>query len=530
MAQPQLRPGAFAGAARISGSGVLVYSVGIITSITRTGPGIYQIGLSPGISANEHTFRIQPILGFAAEASGSVNVVVTPPLLQTVVGGVAADLDCYIEVTRVRTADGIVSSTFPAVPAAPPPPSSGNVTGPASSTDNAIVRFDGTTGKIIQDYTSGAPIVDDTGRVGIGTTNPGRRLHVFDPTLDFAALFESGDSGGGIELRDNATTPSSVGLLAVGNNLKLNAGGAERMRIDSAGQVTIFNVLLGTGVLGGTPVSGAGTRIMWIPAKAAFRVGVVTGTEWDDANIGVRSFASGKDCIASGADSTAMGDGCNASGSNTWAMGRSCVASSAEAVAMGTSCTASAEGAVAMGSNCNATGRHSFAAGRNATAVEKALATGARSNARLIGTHAHASGRILADGDAQTIVAPVMRQTTDATLTELTLEGATPGVNSRLVLQDDTCWTFSILVVVRNLAGGENAAYAFEGIIKRDTGAGTTALVGFITKTVLAEDVAAWDVTVDADSSAGSLRVRATGEAAKTINWFARVTLSEVAG
>ena len=40
---------------------------------------------------------------------------------------------------------------------------SGDVTGPASSTDNAIVRFDGTTGKVIQDYTSGAPTISDTG-------------------------------------------------------------------------------------------------------------------------------------------------------------------------------------------------------------------------------------------------------------------------------------------------------------------------------------------------------------------------------
>lgn len=41
--------------------------------------------------------------------------------------------------------------------------SSGDVTGPASSVDNAIVRFDGATGKLIQDYTSGAPTISDTG-------------------------------------------------------------------------------------------------------------------------------------------------------------------------------------------------------------------------------------------------------------------------------------------------------------------------------------------------------------------------------
>ncbi len=43
--------------------------------------------------------------------------------------------------------------------------SSGDVVGPSSSVDNSIVRFDSTTGKLIQGYTSGAPTVTDTGRI-----------------------------------------------------------------------------------------------------------------------------------------------------------------------------------------------------------------------------------------------------------------------------------------------------------------------------------------------------------------------------
>lgn len=43
----------------------------------------------------------------------------------------------------------------------------GNVTGAASSTDNSLARFDGTTGKIIQDYTSTPIIGGDTGSLTI---------------------------------------------------------------------------------------------------------------------------------------------------------------------------------------------------------------------------------------------------------------------------------------------------------------------------------------------------------------------------
>lgn len=46
----------------------------------------------------------------------------------------------------------------------------GDVVGPSSSVDNTLVRFDGTTGKLIQDYTSGAPTGSDTGGITIPTT------------------------------------------------------------------------------------------------------------------------------------------------------------------------------------------------------------------------------------------------------------------------------------------------------------------------------------------------------------------------
>jgi len=65
--------------------------------------------------------------------------------------------------------------------------------------------------------------------------------------------------------------------------------------------------LLATGTTGGTPVSGSGTRLMWIPAKSAFRAGSVSGTEWDDANVGISSVVFGYRGTASGDFSTCFG-------------------------------------------------------------------------------------------------------------------------------------------------------------------------------------------------------------------------------
>ena len=53
--------------------------------------------------------------------------------------------------------------------------------------------------------------------------------------------------------------------------------------------------------------SGAGTRFIWYPRKAAIRAGQVTGTQWDETNIGNYSVAFGFNTKASSIKSVVLG-------------------------------------------------------------------------------------------------------------------------------------------------------------------------------------------------------------------------------
>ena len=86
---------------------------------------------------------------------------------------------------------------------------------------------------------------------------------------------------------------------------------------------------------GSLPVSGAGVRLLWYPGKAAFRAGVVTGSEWDADSIG--NF------------SVAMGESSKASANGTVAMGIGTIASGYAAISFGSYCNAAGFGSLAMG-------------------------------------------------------------------------------------------------------------------------------------------------------------------------------------
>ncbi|MFZ1527753.1 MAG: hypothetical protein WAT19_03320 [Ferruginibacter sp.] len=151
--------------------------------------------------------------------------------------------------------------------------------------------------------------------VGIGTTDPQARLHVTDSNVIFTAPAVS-------------VSPTSFAV----------------------------------------PVSGAGARMMWLPQKAAFRVGTVLGTQWDADSIGTWSFAAGRSVIAKADYSTAFGFTAKASGVYSFAQGYG-------ALAMG-------EISAAMGFNCRAENTSTYAFG------DLAVATGNRAISFSNGSHA----------------------------------------------------------------------------------------------------------------------------------------------
>ena len=192
---------------------------------------------------------------------------------------------------------------------------------------------------------------------------------------------------------------------------------------------------------------------------------------------------------------------------------------------VGASATAAA---VAGGSGNNITQTYGVIGGGDSNQVTASLGAvlgGKNGSATRYGEQAHAAGAFAAQGDAQTSVVVARRSTSDATPAALFLDGSA----QRITIPSDTTVAFRILVAARRTdADNESAAYEYVGCI--DNNAGTTALVGTVTETVIAEDTAAWAVAVTADDTNDALIITVTGEAAKTIRWVARVELVQVGG
>jgi len=189
----------------------------------------------------------------------------------------------------------------------------------------------------------------------------------------------------------------------------------------ASGDVNVFDT--------GFSVSGPGTRLMWLPPKAAFRAGGITGSEWDLGNIGYYSVAMGFNATASGSSSTAMGVGTTASGIGgataigwystasgitSTAMGEQTNAHGESSTAMGYKTHADGYASIAMGSQTTASGKNAvamgdstFADGENSIAIGSKVGSGGHSGSFIFGDNSRASGivndkpnqfKVVADG------------------------------------------------------------------------------------------------------------------------------------
>lgn len=143
----------------------------------------------------------------------------------------------------------------------------------------------------------------------------------------------------------------------------------------------------------------------------------------------------------------------------------------------------------------------------------------------LTGTHYISSGNFTADGDARAGSYVMRNETTDATQTELFLDGT----SERLVITPNSVWTYEILVSAKRTdSGSEAASFKYVGAIGRNVDASSVFLVGRPSATVIGRTDALWTASVSADTANGSLAIKVSGAVGKTVRWVAKIISLEV--
>ena len=195
------------------------------------------------------------------------------------------------------------------------------------------------------------------------------------------------------------------------------------------------------------------------------------------------------------------------------------------------------------GNTITASGGASFSAitggTYNTIATEVLIAgihCGNGANARNTGEY-QAAGGFTASGDAQTAQHVLKIKTTNATATEFRMasygddvtETAAPSVTGRIKLANKQTMRIKAEIMAVNEGDqAQNASYEINAVVRRTSSAANTFLDYASTITLHEAASANWDVSIEADTTNGAIKLTATGETAKNIRWVAFVRTVEI--
>lgn len=212
-----------------------------------------------------------------------------------------------------------------------------------------------------------------------------------------------------------------------------------------------------------------------------------------------------------------------------WVSGENSLKLYAEDPVMPLSNTVSGVNAITLGEGQTASGQDSITlGGANSIAAGAYSATmGVGVNATLYGQVAHGNGNFAIPGDAQASQYILRNITVGNKTSILYLDGT----SSRLIMPDNSAWTFKILIIARRFdAVGDYGSWEVSGAIKRDSGVVSTALIGAPIITKISTTNNDIGINIVADTGTGSLKILVSNtDASKSYNWVARVdTIEEI--
>jgi hypothetical protein len=234
----------------------------------------------------------------------------------------------------------------------------------------------------------------------------------------------------------------------------------------------------------------------------------VASGDWSVVGGGWKNTASGLSSFIGGGGTY---DGVNGSGNVASGIG--------SFVASGWGNNASSNAANAIGVGNVANGQYSTVIGYFASAKG------------IIGnTVFGANSAPLGQGANQSVILVLAKQTTDATATVITSDGAGAGTTNQVILPNNSAYYFRGEVVSGVTGGGNTKGWTIEGVIKRGANAASTALVGTPTVTSSYADAGAstWTIAVTADTTNGGLKVTFTGQASTTIRTVCQIRTTEM--
>jgi hypothetical protein len=349
------------------------------------------------------------------------------------------------------------------------------------------------------------------------------------------------------------TTAGFLGAkLVAGTNVTIttnNPGANETLTITAAGGVTGFtgsvntaspnNVVNAARLLVDVPTTngdlvlqpkGAGAIIVQVPTSSAIG-GNKRGVYALDFVFNRQTAAD----VASGLSSFSVGEANECSGMYAVSIGRRNYATNPYSIAFGNANNVSSTESIAAGGNNNTINVGSASGilgGRNNTCGANfcAIMGGDMATATRHAQRSHSAGRFTTAGDCQEEQYICRTITSNATPTDLTLEGTAPNIANRILIPSDTTCTFVGIVTARRTdVDGETAGWEIKGVIRND--AGTTAAVGTFTITQLGANAGnTWSLAVTADNTNDALVLTGTGESGKTIRWGATITLMKISG